>query len=43
MVCGTHAPVHTPPLHTSWQAVPLCHVPVASQVCGVLPGPHCID
>jgi hypothetical protein len=38
---GVHAPAHTPALQTLGHAVPLCHVPVLSHVCGVFPVVHC--
>lgn len=43
VVCvGAHWPVHTP-LTQVWftHAVPFCHVPVLSHVCGCVPELHC--
>ena len=42
VVPGTHIPVHAPALHTNGQVVPLCHLPVSSHVCGVVPV-HCVE
>jgi hypothetical protein len=38
---GAHSPVQAPFVQTYGQAVPLCHAPLESQVCGVLPAAHC--
>ena len=32
---GLHVPEHAPPLHAFVQAVPFCHTPFESHVCGV--------
>jgi hypothetical protein len=36
-----HSPLQAPPLQTIVQAVPATHLPVASQVSGVMPS-HCL-